>query len=59
MKYSHVKPLGMHLPLPNTINDPAQLLGHIAAKVLSPFSIGRSITHTHLHWLSIARYRGQ
>lgn len=48
MKYSHVKPLGMDLPLPNTINDPSQLLGHIAAKVLSPFSIGRSITHTHL-----------
>jgi len=48
MKYSHVKPLGMDLPLPNTINDPAQLLGLIAAKVLSPFSIERSITHTHL-----------
>lgn len=47
MKYSHVKPLGMDLPTPNAINDPSQLLEHIVAKVLSPFPIGRSITHSY------------
>ena len=47
MRYSHVKPLGMDLPSPNTTNDPSQSLEHIIASVLKPFSIRKSITHTH------------
>ena len=48
MKFHYAKPLGMDLPFPSTTFNPSQLLEHIAASVLSPFTIGRSITHTHL-----------